>query len=141
MNTSESLLLIKSLNLLAQFYENVDLVTYGNEYISIHERNVKALTSLAKERDSQFILELTSNFPPLTAAEVDHFKAKTKKEHSLLTVAAGGFIGGIANLIKNKGNSTGMIKKKLKQFQTLNEKLAKIVEDPIYEELYLATKE
>ncbi len=141
MNDSEKKILIKSLVLISQFNGNVDLISNGKEFVKIHERNILTLKAVAQERNSKFILNLIDKYPSILENEIDHFISKEKKERSLLSFAAGKLIGGIVDLIKNKGVSTGMIKSKLDEIKSLNEKLSKIAEDPVYEELYQKTME
>ncbi|MBL0685319.1 hypothetical protein [Aquimarina mytili] len=134
-------ILIKSLQLISQFNGNVDLISNGREFVKIHERNILTLKEIANERNSTFMSSLIDKYPSIFENEIDHFITKEKKETSLISFAAGKLIGGIVDLIKNKGISTRMIKSKLDEIKLLNEKLSKIAEDPIYEQLYKKTKE
>lgn len=139
MNDSEKNILIKSLELIAQFIGNIHLISNGKEFVKIHERNILTLKQVAQERNSKFILDIIDQYPKILANEVDHFISKEKKETSLISFAAGKLVGGIVDLIKNKGVSIGMIRNKLSEIKSLNEKLSKITEDPVYEELYQKT--
>jgi len=132
-------ILFKSLKLISQFNEHVDSISSGREFIKIHQRNILTLKEIANERNSTFILSLIDLYPSIVENEVDHFISKEKKERSFISFVAGKVIGGIVDLIKNKGVSTAMINSKLIEIKTINEKLSNIAQDPLYEALYLKT--
>ena len=140
MNERDTTILIKSLTVIASFPESIHSINSPNEYIAIHQRNIKMLTELAQERQSEFIQTLIKEYPIVTVNELELYISTQKKEKSLLSMATGTFISSIVNLVKNKGVSFNDIKNKVQQIATLNEKLIKIVEDPIFEEIYLKTR-
>ncbi|WP_339836928.1 hypothetical protein [uncultured Flavobacterium sp.] len=139
MNESDKNILIKSLNAICNFPKNIHLVNSPNEFLEIHNRNVKMLTELGQERKSDFIQTLINEYPTITLNELEKYISNQKKEKSLLSVVTGDFISSLFNLIKNKGVSFSQIKNKLNAISVLNEKLIKIVEDPIFEEIYIKT--
>lgn len=141
MSDSDKKILIKSLELISQFNENVNLISNGREFIKIHERNILALKEIASERNSKFILNLIDKYPSILENEINHFISKRKEGKSLVSFVAGPLIGGIVDLVKNKGVSTRTIKNKLNEIKSLSEKLSKITEDAIYEQLYQKTME
>jgi|TARA_R110000764_G_scaffold206271_2_gene291609 hypothetical protein len=136
MDESNKNVLIKSLNVISNFTENVHLVNSPNEFLEIHNRNLKMLSELSLERKSDFIQNLINKYPTLSITELELYISNQKKEKSLLSVAAGGIIDSIFNLVKNKGVSLTQIKSKLDEIKFINNKMTKIVEDPIFEELY-----
>jgi hypothetical protein len=136
MDESNKNVLIKSLNVISNFTENVHLVNSPNEFLEIHNRNLKMLSELCLERKSDFIQNLINKYPTLSITELELYISNQKKEKSLLSVAAGGIIDSIFNLVKNKGVSLTQIKSKLDEIKFINNKMTKIVEDPIFEELY-----
>lgn len=46
MDDSNKEILIKSLELISQFYVNVDLISNGREFVKIHERNILNLKEI-----------------------------------------------------------------------------------------------
>ncbi|WP_339887022.1 hypothetical protein [uncultured Flavobacterium sp.] len=139
MNESDKNILIKSLTAICNFPKNIHLVNSPNEFLEIHNRNVKMLIELGQERKSEFIQTLINEYPTITLNELKLYISNQKKEKSLLSVVTGDIISSIFNLIKNKGVSFSQIKNKLNGISALNEKLIKIVEDPIFEEIYIKT--
>jgi len=129
-------ILKKSLNLISRFSDDVNLIPNSDEFIKIHNRNIESIKEIARERNSKFIISLIDQYPNINSGEIKQFISDEKKEVSLMTVTAGRLIGGIVKLIKNKGVSSSAIKKKMIDIKNLNEKLSKIAEDPIFEELY-----
>ena len=139
MEESSKKILLKSLNVISNFPKNVHLVNTSNEYLEIHNRNIKMLEDLAMERKSVFLKNLISQYPLMTLSELELYLSNQKKEKSLLSLAGGVLIDSIFNLIKNKGVSYSQIQNKLNSISDLNEKMYKIVEDPIFEEIYMKT--
>ena len=139
MNESDKNILIKSLTAICNFPKNIHLVNSPNEFLEIHNRNVKILIELGQERKSDFIQTLINEYPTITLNELKLYISNQKKEKSLLSVVTGDIISSVFNLIKNKGVSFSQIKNKLNGISALNEKLIKIVEDPIFEEIYIKT--
>ena len=139
MNESDKNILIKSLTAICNFPKNIHLVNSPNEFLEIHNRNVKMLIELGQERKSDFIQTLINEYPTITLNELKLYISNQKKEKSLLSVVTGDIISSVFNLIKNKGVSFSQIKNKLNGISALNEKLIKIVEDPIFEEIYIKT--
>lgn len=136
MNESNKNVLLKSLNVISNFPENVHLVNSPNEFLEIHNRNLKMLSELCLERKSDFIQNLINKYPNLSITELELYISNQKKEKSLLSVVAGGLIDTIFNLVKSKGVSLTQIKSKLDEIKSINNKMSKIVEEPIFEELY-----
>lgn len=136
MNESNKSVLLKSLNVISNFPENVHLVNSPTEFLEIHNRNLKMLSELGFERKSDFIQKLINKYPNLSVLELELYISNQKKEKSLLSIVAGGLIDSIINLIKNKGISFTQVKNKLNETKLLNDKMSKIIEDPIFEELY-----
>lgn len=139
MEESSKKILLKSLNVISNFPKNVHLVNTSNEYLEIHNRNINMLEDLAIERKSVFLKNLISQYPLMTLSELELYLSNQKKEKSLLSLAGGVLIDSIFNLIKNKGVSYSQIHDKLNSISDLNEKMYKIVEDPIFEEIYMKT--
>lgn len=139
MEESSKKILLKSLNVISNFPKNVHLVNTSNEYLEIHNRNINMLEDLAIERKSVFLKNLISQYPLMTLSELELYLSNQKKEKSLLSLAGGVLIDTIFNLIKNKGVSYSQIQDKLNSISDLNEKMYKIVEDPIFEEIYMKT--
>lgn len=136
MNESNKNVLLKSLNVISNFPENVHLVNSPNEFLEIHNRNLKMLSELCLERKSDFIQNLINKYPNLSITELELYISNQKKEKSLLSVVAGGLIDTIFNLVKSKGVSLTQIESKLDEIKSINNKMSKIVEEPIFEELY-----
>ena len=139
MEESSKKILLKSLNVISNFPKNIHLVNTSNEYLEIHNRNIKMLEELAAERKSVFLKKLISQYPSITLSELELYISNQKKEKSLLSLVGGVLIDSIFNLIKNKGVSYSQIQNKLNSISDLNEKMYKIVEDPIFEEIYMKT--
>ncbi len=139
MEESSKKILLKSLNVISNFPKNIHLVNTSNEYLEIHNRNIKMLEELAAERKSVFLKKLISQYPSITLSELELYISNQKKEKSLLSLVGGVLIDSIFNLIKNKGLTFNQIQNKLNSVSDLNEKMYKIVEDPIFEDIYLKT--
>jgi hypothetical protein len=139
MNESDLLILQKSLKVISDFEDRIVAVNSAKEFLDIHNRNLKMLKELASDRKSDFIKKRITEFPNITEAELDLYIANNKKETSLLKLVGGVLIDSIYNLIKTKGSTPSQIKNKLLEIKGLNERLIKVVEDPIYEELYEKT--
>ncbi|MCF8714292.1 hypothetical protein JM658_05565 [Joostella atrarenae] len=139
MKESDLKILQKSLKMIAYFPERVDTVNSANEFINIHNRNLKMLTDLGIERKSTFIKKRIEEYPTINTTEIEYYITKQKKERSLLSVVGGIVIDFVYDVIKNKGTTLPQIKRKLNESKSLNEKIQKVIEDPIYEELYEKT--
>lgn len=129
-------ILTKSLKMIASFSDNCAMVNSASEYLKIHSRNISMLEELAILRKSHFIKRKIEEYPDISKTEIEHYIAKERKDRSLLSITGGIIIDNIYNLIKNKGLSTSQIKHKLKQVQSINETLLKVVENPYLEKLY-----
>ena len=121
----------KNINLLNN---TLDLIN-GQSILS----KIKMLEGLSMERKSVFLKNLISQYPLMTLSELELYLSNQKKEKSLISLAGGVLIDSIFNLIKNKGVSYSQIQNKLNSISDLNEKMYKIVEDPIFEDIYLKT--
>lgn len=132
-------ILQKSLKLIADFPDRVDSINSANEFLNIHNRNLKMLADLGIERQSDFIKNQIAEYPTISVVEIEQYIAKQKKEWSLFRVVGGEVLDVVYNLMKTSGTTITEIKGKLNKIKNLNEKFQKIVEDPIYEELYKKT--
>lgn len=139
MKESDLNILQKSLKMIAEFPDRVETITTAKEFMNIHNRNLKMLSDLGMERNSKFIKQKIAEYPSLSETEIELYSAKQKKERSLLSVVGGVVIDSVYNLIKSKGTTLPQIKRKLYTIKSLNDKMQKVVEDPIYEELYERT--
>ena len=99
MEESSKKILLKSLNVISNFPKNIHLVNTSNEYLEIHNRNIKMLEELAAERKSVFLKKLISQYPSITLSELELYISNQKKEKSLLSLVGGVLIDSIFNLI------------------------------------------
>ena len=139
MKESDLNILHKSLKVISDFPDRVDMINSGMEFLIIHNRNLKILTDIAKERKSVFIKQRISEYPTLSETEIGLYIDKQKKEVSFLRIVGGKVIDFVYNLIKTKGTTLPQIKRKLIKIKDLNDKMRKVVEDPFYEEFYEKT--
>lgn len=139
MRESEIQILKKSLNVIIDFYERVEMVNSSTEFLEIHNRNIKMLSDLGLERQSIFIKKCVDDYPKLRAPEVELFISRQRKERSFLWFVGGRRVGFIYDLIKTRGVLLSQVKKKITKIKELNLKMYKVVENPIFEELYLKT--
>ncbi|MCL5246923.1 hypothetical protein M4I21_13960 [Cellulophaga sp. 20_2_10] len=136
MRESEIQILKKSLNVIIDFYERVEMVNSSSEFLEIHNRNIKMLADLGFERQSIFIKKCIGDYPTLRVSEIELFISRQRKERSFLWFVGGRRVGFIHDLIKTRGVLLSQIKKKISKIKELNIKLYKVVENPIFEEVY-----
>ncbi|PZD76902.1 hypothetical protein [Mesonia sp. K7] len=139
MKNTKTIILRKSLFLITNMIENIESLHNVDEFLKIHGRNLKMLAVLAEERNSDFIQKKILEYPSITKTELEYYIADVKGEKSLLTVVAGPVVGFLVNIISTKGKSLGVIKNKLKTIKEINVMMDRVVEDPIFEEVYLKT--
>ncbi|WP_130736236.1 hypothetical protein [Flavobacterium sp. J27] len=137
----DTTILIKSLQVISNFGTNIHSINSSKEFLEIHNRNIAMLTELALERNSEFIKNQITQYPVLNLNELDLYISTEKKEKNLLSLAVGDVVTSLFNFIKNKGVSLSETKNKLKTVATINEKMIKVVEDPIFEEVYIQTEQ
>jgi len=139
MEESDIQILKKSLRVISNFSDRVDIINSPKEFLNIYVRNLKMLREIGKERKSTFFEKRISEYPILNESEIELFIKKQEKNDSFLSLAGGIIVDFIFNLIKTKGTTFTQIKEKLIKIRDLNNKMTKVVEDPFFEEFYERT--
>ncbi|PKB44891.1 hypothetical protein AX016_3123 [Cellulophaga sp. RHA19] len=139
MRESDVDILKKSLNIIIGFEERVDLVNSASEFLEIHNRNIQMLKDLGVERQSVFIKKNISDYPKFRVSEIELFIFKKRKEKSFMWFVGGRRVGFVYDLIKTRGIIFSQIKKKVAKIKDINQRMYKVVENPIFEEVYEKT--
>lgn len=136
MRGSDLDILKKSLTIIIGFEERVDLVNSASEFLEIHNRNIQILKDLGVERQSDFIKKNISDYPKLRVSEIELFIFRKRKEKSFLWFVGGRRLGFVYNLIRTRGVLLSQIKKKVAKIKDISQRMYKVVENPIFEEVY-----
>lgn len=139
MRESDLDILKKSLTIIIGFEERVDLVNSASEFLEIHDRNIQMLKDLGVERQSDFIKKNISDYPKLRVSEIELFIFRKRKEKSFLWFVGGRRLGFVYNLIRTRGVLLSQIKKKVAKIKDISQRMYKVVENPIFEEVYQKT--
>lgn len=139
MRESEIQILKKSLTIIIGFEERVDLVNSASEFLEIHNRNIQMLKDLNVERQSDFIKKNISDYPKFRVSEIELFIFRKRKEKSFLWFVGGRRVGFVYDLIRTRGVLLSQIKKKVAKIKDINQRMYKVVENPIFEEVYEKT--
>lgn len=139
MRESDLDILKKSLTIIIGFEERVDLVNSASEFLEIHNRNIQMLKDLGVERQSDFIKKNISDYPKLRVSEIELFIFRKRKEKSFLWFVGGRRLGFVYDLIRTRGVLLSQIKKKVAKIKDINQRMYKVVENPIFEEVYEKT--
>ncbi|ADY30187.1 hypothetical protein [Cellulophaga lytica] len=139
MRESDLDILKKSLTIIIGFEERVDLVNSASEFLEIHNRNIQMLKDLGVERQSDFIKKNISDYPKLRVSEIELFIFRKRKEKSFLWFVGGRRLGFVYDLIRTRGVLLSQIKKKVAKIKDINQRMYKVVENPIFEEVYQKT--
>lgn len=139
MRESDLDILKKSLTIIIGFEERVDLVNSASEFLEIHNRNIQMLKDLGVERQSDFIKKNISDYPKLRASEIELFIFRKRKEKSFLWFVGGRRLGFVYDLIRTRGVLLSQIKKKVAKIKDISQRMYKVVENPIFEEVYQKT--
>lgn len=139
MRGSDLDILKKSLTIIIGFEERVDLVNSASEFLEIHNRNIQILKDLGVERQSDFIKKNISDYPKLRVSEIELFIFRKRKEKSFLWFVGGRRLGFVYNLIRTRGVLLSQIKKKVAKIKDISQRMYKVVENPIFEEVYQKT--
>jgi hypothetical protein len=139
MTDKETKILIHSLEMIAEFYENPLLIHTASEFEKIHKRNIDSLKTLSKERDTAYFIKEVAKYPQFTQDEIKEFVEKSEVNKGNILLMLGGPIlalfGLIFNTVKTKGNNLKNTKSKLRELKTINDKLAYVVKNPGFEEM------
>lgn len=127
-------ILLKSLWFIKDFPQRVDL-TSGQEFLTIHNRNVETLKKLSYEKNSEIISKKLEEYDEISKSEIDEYIRWKRKDDSILSLAGGKIVDGIFQFFKKKGNTRGQIKQKLIKISEINEILINIIENPYLEKL------
>ncbi|SNQ43356.1 hypothetical protein IZU89_12195 [Cellulophaga lytica] len=139
MRESDLDILKKSLTIIIGFEERVDLVNSASEFLEIHNRNIQMLKDLGVERQSDFIKKNISDYPKLRVSEIELFIFRKRKEKSFLWFVGGRRLGFVYDLIRTRGVLLSQIKKKVAKIKDISQRMYKVVENPIFEEVYQKT--
>lgn len=139
MRESDVDILKKSLTIIIGFEERVDLVNSASEFLEIHNRNIQMLKDLGVERQSDFIKKNISDYPKFRVSEIELFIFRKRKEKSFLWFVGGRRVGFVYDLIRTRGVLLSQIKKKVAKIKDINQRMYKVVENPIFEEVYEKT--
>ncbi|EWH10952.1 hypothetical protein KLA_16125 [Cellulophaga geojensis KL-A] len=139
MRGSDLDILKKSLTIIIGFEERVDLVNSASEFLEIHNRNIQMLKDLGVERQSDFIKKNISGYPKLRVSEIELFIFRKRKEKSFLWFVGGRRLGFVYDLIRTRGVLLSQIKKKVAKIKDISQRMYKVVENPIFEEVYEKT--
>ncbi|MDO6854129.1 hypothetical protein Q4599_11115 [Cellulophaga lytica] len=139
MRESDLDILKKSLTIIIGFEERVDLVNSASEFLEIHNRNIQMLKDLGVERQSDFIKKNISDYPKLRVSEIELFIFRKRKEKSFLWFVGGRRLGFVYDLIRTRGVLLSQIKKKVAKIKDISQRMYKVVENPIFEEVYEKT--
>lgn len=139
MRESEIQILKKSLTIIIGFEERVDLVNSASKFLEIHNRNIQMLKDLSVERQSDFIKKNISDYPKFRVSEIELFIFRKRKEKSFLWFVGGRRVGFVYDLIRTRGVLLSQIKKKVAKIKDINQRMYKVVENPIFEEVYEKT--
>ncbi|WP_289664973.1 hypothetical protein [Flavobacterium panacagri] len=61
-------LLKKSILFINSFKDNVHNINSGQEFISVHNRNIEAIKQIALDRNSKYLENKLAEYPKITAA-------------------------------------------------------------------------
>lgn len=139
MRESDVDILKKSLTIIIGFEERVDLVNSASEFLEIHNRNIQMLKDLSVERQSDFIKKNISDYPKFRVSEIELFIFRKRKEKSFLWFVGGRRVGFVYDLIRTRGVLLSQIKKKVAKIKDINQRMYKVLENPIFEEVYEKT--
>lgn len=139
MRESDVDILKKSLTIIIGFEERVDLVNSASEFLEIHNRNIQMLKDLGVERQSAFIKKNIGDYPSFRVSEIELFIFRKRKERSFLWFVGGRRVGFVYDLIRTRGVLLSQIKKKVAKIKSINQRMYKVVENPIFEEVYEKT--
>ena len=134
-NNKEFKILQKSLIIISDFPNDINKIYSGVEFLKIHNRNIKMLLELGRKRKTSFLKNAVLKYPSISAIEVEQFISMKKKDISILQIVGGKIIYFFYGMIRTKGVSIFQIKNKIYKIKYINDKLYKIIEDPIYETL------
>jgi hypothetical protein len=136
MDSSKLKILKKSLLTISEFVNDITQINSGEEFIKIHKRNIEMLNEYGRRRKSSFIKTSILKYPNISVEEVEQYILNEKKEISIIRLFGGVIIDFFYRLIKTKGITSIKIKQKLDEIKYLNERLYKVIDDPIYESVF-----
>lgn len=129
-------ILKKSIFLIYEFKHNVHNINSGQEFITIHNRNIKAIKQIANERNSKYLIMKLDQYPKVSVAHINEYIKINRNDVSLLVFNFGYKFNFIERFIKTGCIFTSQINSKILQITDINKKIWEVIENPYLENLY-----
>lgn len=133
-------ILKNSILIVNAFTEQVHHITTAQDFMTIHDRNMKTIIKIAESRNSEYLKEKISYFPCLSMNEVKEYIKIIKQDRTFFDYCFG-YIYIYTMRYMKTGSLTGRrIKLKMEKIRNLNKYVLEVIEDPYMEKIYKLMK-
>lgn len=130
--------LVRSIQSMNQFVENVHLLGSGQEFIRIYDSVMAGVAEVAKERKSEMLTAKLNEMPPFNLEQMDEYIREKSGENYAFVRFFGiipGIIRAISSRIKSKGKPVSRTTNDLEEMKRINTILVELLTRPDLEAL------